>query len=62
MATATHLERDELLTKLCKHTMGRACRYIRRLSDIHLKVLEQLIGGSVAETKRRYGQAWQGVI
>ncbi|MEI6451653.1 MAG: hypothetical protein WCP98_17145 [Actinomycetes bacterium] len=62
MATATHPEREELLTKLGKHKMGSACLYVRRLSDIHLKVLEQLVVGSVAETKRRHGQAQQGGV
>lgn len=46
---------DELLSKLGKHKMGKACLYIRRLSDIDLKILEQLIENSVAEIKRRYG-------
>jgi hypothetical protein len=29
--------------------------YIRRLSDVDIKVLEQLVAESVAEVKRRYG-------
>lgn len=49
--------RDELLSKLGKHKMGKACLYVRKLSDIDLKVLEQLVVGSVAETKRRYDPA-----
>lgn len=52
--------RDELLARLGRHKMGRACLYVRRLSDIDPKVLEQLVVGSVIETKRRYGPA-QGV-
>jgi len=46
--------RDELLSKLGKHKMAKACLYVRRLSDIDLKVLEQLVAGSVAERKLRY--------
>ena len=46
---------DELLSKLGKHKMGKACLYIRKLSDIDTKVLEQLVSDSVAEVKRRYG-------
>ena len=46
---------DELLAKLGKHKMGKACLYIRKLSDVDLRVLEKLIVGSVAETKRRHG-------
>ncbi|HEX7554891.1 MAG TPA: DUF1801 domain-containing protein [Geothrix sp.] len=52
--------RDELLARLGRHKMGRACLYVCRLSDIDPKVLEQLVVGSVTETKRRYGPA-QGV-
>jgi Domain of unknown function (DU1801) len=46
---------EELLSKLGKHKMGKGCLYIRKLSDVDLKVLEQLIVGSVTERKRRYG-------
>jgi hypothetical protein len=46
---------EKLLTKLGKHKMGKACLYIRRLSDVDLKVLERLVAGSVAEIRKRYG-------
>lgn len=42
---------DELLQKLGKHTTGQACLYIKRLSDIDLVVLRQLIAESVAFVK-----------
>ena len=45
---------DELLVKLGKHKRGKGCLYIRQLSDVDPKVLEQLIVGSVAERKRHY--------
>ncbi|MGB8855387.1 MAG: DUF1801 domain-containing protein [Burkholderiales bacterium] len=45
----------ELLAKLGKHKMGKACLYIRRLSDVDLRILEKLLSGSVAGAKRRYG-------
>jgi hypothetical protein len=45
----------ELLSKLGKHKMGKGCLYIRKLSDVDLKVLERLVVGSVAERKRHYG-------
>lgn len=48
-------EQEALLSKLGKHKMGKACLYIRRLSDVDLHVLEQLINGSIAEIQRRYG-------
>ncbi len=43
-----------LLEKLGKHRMGKACLYVKRLSDIDLDVLEQLIVDSVEELARRY--------
>ena len=46
---------EELLAKLGKHKMGKACLYIRKLSDVDLTVLEQLVVGCVVELKRRYG-------
>ena len=47
-------EQAELLTKLGKHRMGKACLYFKRLADLDAEVLEALIAGSVAEVKRRY--------
>jgi hypothetical protein len=44
----------ELLAKLGKHKMGKACLYFKRLADLDVQVLEALIAGSVAEVKRRY--------
>ena len=46
--------RDELLAQLGKHKMGKACLYVRKLSEVNPKVLEQLVAGSIAEVKRRY--------
>jgi hypothetical protein len=46
---------SELLAKLGKHKHTKACLYIRKLADIDLKVLEQLIVGSVAEIRSKYG-------
>lgn len=48
-------DQADLLARLGRHKMGKACLYIRRLSDIDLAVLEQLIAASVAEVKQRYG-------
>jgi hypothetical protein len=44
--------REELLSKLGKHKMAKACLSIRRLADVDLDVLEQLVVRSVAERKR----------
>jgi hypothetical protein len=46
---------DDLLARLGKHKMGKACLYIRRLAGIDLAVLEKVVKGSLAEVRRRYG-------
>lgn len=38
--------REELLARLGKHKLGKACLYIGSLKDIDLAVLEQLIAAS----------------
>jgi|SRR5450631_2721359 Domain of unknown function (DU1801) len=38
---------ESLLAKLGKHTTGKGCLYIKKLSDVDRTVLEQLIIGSV---------------
>ncbi|HEY2324400.1 MAG TPA: DUF1801 domain-containing protein [Thermoanaerobaculia bacterium] len=43
--------RDELLGKLGKHKTAKACLHVRRLSDVDLKVLEQLVVASVEQRK-----------
>jgi hypothetical protein len=44
----------ELLAKLGKHKMGKACLYFKRLADLDATALEALIAGSVAEVNGRY--------
>lgn len=43
---------QDLLDKLGKHTTGKSCLYIKRLSDVDLKILEQLITASVKHVGR----------
>jgi hypothetical protein len=38
---------EELLRNLGKHTTGKSCLYIKRLSDVHRPTLEKLIHESV---------------
>lgn len=45
---------DELMAKLGKHKMGKACLYVKRLSDIDVKVLEELATRSIAAVKKMY--------
>ena len=46
--------KQPLLAALGKHKAGKGCLYIKRLSDIDVRVLEKLIRESVAELRRRY--------
>jgi len=41
---------EELLAKLGKHSLGKGCLYIKRLSDVHQPTLEKLIEESVNYT------------
>ncbi len=54
---ASGSDQEKLLTQLGRHKMGKCCLYIRKLSDVNIAVLEQLIAGSVAEVKRRHGKS-----
>lgn len=45
---------QSLLGKLGKHKTGKSCLYIRRLEDVDLACLEQLITESVREMRQRY--------
>jgi hypothetical protein len=40
-----------LLPRLGKHKAGKGCVYIKRLSDVDLKVLEKLVAGAAAGRK-----------
>ena len=44
-----------LLAKLGKHSMGKSCLYLRQLDDIDRSVLKQIVVGSIAEFRNRYG-------
>ena len=44
----------ELLSRLGKHRMGKACLYVRKLADIDETVLRDLIDFSVSELRRNY--------
>jgi len=44
-----------LLAKLGKHSMGKSCLYLRQLADVDRSVLRQIVVGSIAEFRQRYG-------
>ena len=48
---------ERLFAALGKHRRGKACLYVKRLSDVSLPVLEQLVARSFAETRRLYPEA-----
>ena len=43
---------DELMTQLGKHSSGKGCVYIKRLSDVHLPTLKKLINASVKHKRK----------
>ena len=45
---------DKLLTKLGKHKATKGCLYIKKLSDVNLTVLEEIVQKSVDDTRRKY--------
>jgi hypothetical protein len=47
---------SELLARLGKHTTGKVCVYIKRLSDVDLPTLEQIVGQSYKYVKSQDGQ------
>ena len=50
-------EQELMLPRLGKHKIGKSCLYFKRLGDLNLSVLEQLIAAAVIEVKRRHGAA-----
>lgn len=46
--------RPEILTKLGKYTTGKGCIYIKRLADIDMATLEELIRVEYEELKKQY--------
>ncbi len=49
----------ELLAKLGKHTTTGYCLYIKRLSDVELPILEQIVQKSYEHIKSQEGQVHQ---
>lgn len=48
------LEAQDLLARLGKHKAGKGCLYVKKLSDVDVKVLEQIIKQSVVFLKKKY--------
>jgi hypothetical protein len=46
--------RADLMKKLGKHRTGKVCLYIKRLADVDMKVLKELVAASVGYGRERY--------
>ena len=46
---------DEIMGRLGKFKTGKSCLYVKRLSDVDAKALEELLRESVAFLKKAYG-------
>ena len=44
-------KQTELMKQLGKHSTGKSCLYVKRLSDIHIPTLKKLIKWSIKELK-----------
>ena len=47
-------EHEPLLARLGKHKAGKGCLYVKRLADVDLAVLTELVTLSVQKIRRRY--------
>ena len=45
-----------LMAKLGRHRNGKSCLYVRRLADVDLEVLEELVRRSVKEMRERHAE------
>ena len=54
--TSGFAEHGPLMKKLGKHKTGKACLYLKKLADVDLAVLEELVRRSVEGVKPRAGK------
>lgn len=47
-------DRPDLMERLGKYKTGKSCLYVKRLSDIDLAVLDELVADSIERMKQRY--------
>jgi Domain of unknown function (DU1801) len=50
-------EHEHLLEGLGKHTIGKACIYVKKLSDIDVKVLKALMKYTITYLQKTYGSS-----
>lgn len=46
---------EDLLARLGKHTTGKSCLYVKKLADIDMAALDELIRRSVQAVRQKYG-------
>lgn len=46
--------RADLMKKLGKHRTSKVCLYIKRLADVDMKVLKELVAASVGHMREKY--------
>jgi hypothetical protein len=51
---------EKLFSALGTHRRGKSCLYFKRLADVQVPVLEELVTRCCAETRRRYPEAGRG--
>jgi hypothetical protein len=47
---------DELLAKLGKFKMGKACIYVKKLTDINIEVMKELMGSTIEFLQKKHGK------
>jgi hypothetical protein len=52
-----YAEHNDLVEKLGKYTMGKACIYIKKLSDIDQQALVNLMKATITFLQNKYGQS-----
>ena len=49
-------EKEPLLNELGKFKMGKACIYVKKLSEINVEVLKKLMGNTIDFLENKYGK------
>lgn len=50
-------QREQHLGRLGKHRIGKSCLYIKRLADVDIDILDQLIRSSLQALRERYPES-----
>ncbi|MGL4421787.1 MAG: DUF1801 domain-containing protein [Gemmataceae bacterium] len=48
---------QEMLSRLGKHKLGKACLYLKKLADVDIAVLEELARHSITATRQQFPEA-----